>query len=693
MGDVYTATADRPFACDQCTRSFTRSENLQRHKRTRHGGVSSRTFGCARCHAQFSRSDVYKRHKSRCRAAHQPVLPEESLSEPSWVTGHEPAESLLVTAEGSWLEGRSFTNDHLPTPPPVMSPAALPAGETVATHVKAYFEHFHPSLPLLHRPTFVLSSTPKLLVNITAVMGSLYSVHRSPGGADEAERETRAQWRQEVWQNGQAELQLLAASDRKVMRKPWVLQAWLLSIIYGLYTGETRSFETARHNLRTLVDIVRELGLSHESITTAGTPSWIMPPMETNVPGEDSQTLYSRWMSYISIESVRLALYTMVFLDSHAFAATNARPLMSPLEFGWDLPFPSSLWEAQNASVWLQRVTEHFGASGSTLAGNLPYAPRGLATASLSIATQQLMTDSPGPELLAALVASPFALLCVLSNLGVLVRDFTRSYYQMPPSLPDPSAFHILTQSQNKQIHVAVRCIRQIVHDQAYTRDSPHYLLWRSVEVLAAAIRVDLCRPDQMLVGGIVDHSLLAGLATSTQLALGSYVTVRRSVPLLSRQSNRDEDLLAVLHDLTAALARIAGEDREQAFGEAPWVTVTSYHLLLCIWRALRGACRDIHQHLDTFDELPRPAESCMLIFNTLLEAVLFALGLETGRLDRDPRLWSVDPAGFSSLLDDAEPFFEDLLQSFCKHRPLWGIGPALGILLDDILATGSTGA
>lgn len=114
-------------------------------------------------------------------------------------------------------------------------------------------------------------------------------------------------------------------------------------------------------------------------------------------------------MSYINVESTRVLLYTLFFLDSQTFTSCNARPLMSPMEFGWELPFPSSLWEAKNSQVWLQRVNEHFGYSTITMATDLLHGPRGPATTSLSIATQQLMTEAPSSELLAALEASPFA--------------------------------------------------------------------------------------------------------------------------------------------------------------------------------------------------------------------------------------------------------------------------------------------
>ncbi|KAJ5350718.1 hypothetical protein N7541_008445, partial [Penicillium brevicompactum] len=50
----------RPFPCDQCSKLFTRSENLQRHKRARHSGPSRKNFTCSRCHAQFSRRSCFR---------------------------------------------------------------------------------------------------------------------------------------------------------------------------------------------------------------------------------------------------------------------------------------------------------------------------------------------------------------------------------------------------------------------------------------------------------------------------------------------------------------------------------------------------------------------------------------------------------------------------------------------------------
>ncbi|KAJ5175682.1 uncharacterized protein N7482_001559, partial [Penicillium canariense] len=481
------------------------------------------------------------------------------------------------------------------------------------------------------------------------------------------------------------------SSDGIEIRQPWVMQAWLLYIIYGVYTSEAAQFQTAKQMLRQIIDAVREIGLSQQGIAMPDSQSWLYGA-DYNVLGDQSQTLYARWTSYISAESMRLSLYALVFLDSHTCLPCNSRPIMSGMELGWELPFPLNLWEAKTSEIWLRRFNENFGLSAFTFSSDVLYQPRGLATASLAIATQQLMTEAPDSELLAALEASPFAAFCLLANLDALVRDFTRCYYQMPPSSSDPNPFHILTQNQTKRIHLAIREIAKIVKDQAYTGDSPHFFLWRTNELFISSLKISLCRPDQLLIGGIVENSLIAGMATSTHLTQGNLVAIRRSAPSVPHHVGGNEGILALLSDLSGVLSSIFGEEQEKMIHEAPWATVASYGVLVCIWGALKRANTDIRHHMDTFNELPKTFEPCMLIFNTLMESVLLSSGEHEG-VARDPRLWSRDREAFASLLDESEPLLTNLIKTFCKQRYVWGIGPSMLAVLDEIPGAGSTSA
>jgi hypothetical protein len=213
-----------------------------------------------------------------------------------------------------------------------------------------------------------------------------------------------------------------------------------------------------------------------------------------------------------------------------------------------------------------------------------------------------------------------------------------------------------------------------------------------AIELITCSIKVSLCRPDNLLIGGIVDNSLIAGLATATHLTLGSYVAVRRSATALLQQTSGEDAMLPILNDLTGTLSNIAGEDREFAFREAPWVTATGYGILLTIWRALRRAISDIRRNLDSFNELPKTSEPCMFISNTIMEPILNH-NTKNETADRDPRLWSRDRNAFASLLDESEALFIRLVQGVCKDRPVWGIGPSMATVLEEIMAAGQTTA
>ncbi|KAI9471261.1 hypothetical protein BX667DRAFT_472151, partial [Coemansia mojavensis] len=53
------ATADKPYACDQCELTFSRQHNLKSHALTH---STERPFACAVCQTQFRRQHDLKRH-------------------------------------------------------------------------------------------------------------------------------------------------------------------------------------------------------------------------------------------------------------------------------------------------------------------------------------------------------------------------------------------------------------------------------------------------------------------------------------------------------------------------------------------------------------------------------------------------------------------------------------------------------
>ena len=72
-----------------------------------------------------------------------------------------------------------------------------------SSHTASYFSHFHPFLPILHRPTFRLSTAPSLVVSIVVAIGITYTPsHASSSGTDD-----HAISSNKLWEDGAAKLQ------------------------------------------------------------------------------------------------------------------------------------------------------------------------------------------------------------------------------------------------------------------------------------------------------------------------------------------------------------------------------------------------------------------------------------------------------------------------------------------------------
>ncbi|KAK7408215.1 hypothetical protein QQX98_009624 [Neonectria punicea] len=679
----------RPFSCSECSQTFTRNENLERHRRSRHGDDSRRPFECLFCQTRFSRRDVCKRHTRRCsgrigqnsasttstdrvdddqgvvdNGASPPTPPIPSFSPIAVVEA--AASTQAPPTEGSPAED--------PRPPASALPEPAPPIENMpfqAVHIAAYFEYFHPSFPLLHRPT-IGDETPRLLRNIIIAIGSLYTAQTFT----ENDAATCLKWSQGLWDTGRKELSRLVGADWRELRRTWIMQAWLLHIIYGAYMGGAARYGKAKTMLRSLVDAAQDLGLLRQTVATSASRVWIKAGSGASLAG-DAQALHESWMLYVNEESMKLSMYTLLFLDFHILAPCNVRPLISPIELDWELPLPRALWESDTALLWLERLKgESQFASLLELDESLGFPS--FASASLTLATQSVMSEVASPSLLTALSASPIATLFVLTNVDSFVRDLTRCYYQFPPGLADPSAFHIFSQSQNKQISAALRHILGVVASRDTTFDDSDRPIWATIERMALSIKIALYKPDDLLIGGIVDSSVTAGLATATHLTLGLYAGARRGQQSLPRPISGDDAVLVILDEAMDSLSSICRTDRQAALHEAPWATVASYRILLAIWRSLRWAAGEVRTRQQSQPHVKRRYEASLVIFNSIMEVVWPQQG---------PELYNA--TGLFASPEEGEGYFTKVVLQFWKERNVWAVGSCMATVLDEAISVG----
>lgn len=298
------------------------------------------------------------------------------------------------------------------------------------------------------------------------------------------------------------------------------------------------------------------------------------------------------WSTFASQESFRLSIYTLFFIDLQIASNCNTRPFLSPTESNWDLPPAKDIWESPSADEWLDLVQEAIQ-KGSLPSPILSVYEGQLADGlSVTQVTQSLLTGKPSPRLLKHLSACPFAAVCVIANLDSLVRDFSTCYYRMPSVLPDPSAYHVLSPTQNRSINAAVNSILDLFEKES----SASTQMMRLICLSSWAARLSLCEPDGLLVSGIADTTLAAGLATSAHLVLGSGIATRRAVASTRRRFGEDSSMIA-WDDLLKSLPVIIKSTADQTVHEAPWMTTLNYRILLLLWRTVRRAITELEQN------------------------------------------------------------------------------------------------
>lgn len=384
-------------------------------------------------------------------------------------------------------------------------------------------------------------------------------------------------------------------------------------------------------------------------------------------------------------------MYTLLFLDFHLSAPCNARMLTSSLDLDWELPFSIALWEADTAETWSgclsqePRVQAFLGAED----GAEPPCP---STRSLALATQSLMTATPSPDLMVALATSPMATLFVLTNIDAFVRDFTRCYYQMPPTPADPSAFHIFTQSQNKQVIAALRHISRVIPDRNSVDESSgssnsYRPIWRAIECTCLAVKIALYKPDDLLIGGIVDSTVVAGLATATHLTLGRYSGTRRSLEALMQNKTGDDAVIMVLDEAMALLSLILSSDTRDAQREPPWATMASYRIVLAIWRSLRWAASEVRAR-SAQGQGRRRFETHAVIFHAIMDVAMEETAVPQVSSDHNG---AEQLGGLDALLDASpelgEACYAKAVLEFWRKRSVWPIGASMATVLEEIVS------
>ncbi|OJD32512.1 early growth response protein 1 (egr-1) [Diplodia corticola] len=589
-------------------------------------------------------------------------------------------------------------------------------------HCEAFFRKFHPTMPIMHEPTFEVAKAPKPLLTAVRCIGSLY------GSA-----ESRFAASRKFFEDGYYELEEYTREDRSRFQETWVLQAYVLLETYGIYICDDSLLSKAQNIHQTLVSAIRELQMTHDGhASRLGSPA--SPSPVSALSENDAGTLQKRWLDFIREESRKRSIYSIYLLDSQLSIACNLRPQISALEIKYALPSADDLWSAPTPTAWHRTRTHHFTSfnerddafaadEAKPSEGSLHGSTQDLlllAHNSASSPPEHPTPDDATATPLRLLWYSPFAALVLVTQLHMTARELTHAscLLSRPASAgasAGPGAAHrhrgqrplsILTEAQHGQISQALRSIAELVPPPppapartatgtrgdaaaAGGRDAtaatptnggggsggggvagPFEALWHSVHVALHHTSMTLSHPDALLVTGIVEPNLPAAIATAGHLA-------RPRGRKANRDVYEDRDVFRILRDLEGGLGRLLGggeEGQERERGENPFVTLLAFKICLVGWRIVRLTMGEAAGKGGRGEGLARYNPS-----RFVLQSIMAAIGKEDG-------LDGAGEGGDGGDVLEAEVVYLRWVREALMKRSVWPVGRWEAAIVEEAL-------
>ncbi|KAE8164337.1 hypothetical protein BDV40DRAFT_298596 [Aspergillus tamarii] len=151
------------------------------------------------------------------------------------------------------------------------------------------------------------------------------------------------------------QLPVVFESDNTTINNLELLQAYMLCLETGLWSGNNRKMEICESSRLPLVTILRRRGLFHHSA---------YPPVLIGL--EDiSDNLDSKWHSWVRQESFKRLVYNLLQHDAQLSMVLFTNPLLSYGEISLSIPCSRDLWIASSAQKWKELYCGRF-TTGST---------------------------------------------------------------------------------------------------------------------------------------------------------------------------------------------------------------------------------------------------------------------------------------------------------------------------------------
>lgn len=227
------------------------------------------------------------------------------------------------------------------------------------TYIGSYWIHFHPQMPILHRPTFNAASCPDLL--LMAIMSLGASCLEKSYGLDV----TRACSQLSNFLAWHIRWEIFMDADFRPPAKLWIFQALLLLEIFEKMYSTRPLHERAHIHHATTITLMRR-GSSLIGRSAMDSPPSVKDGKSGGVNGthtSGANTADEWWNHWITNEATRRAAFAAFVMDSIHATMFGHSAVMVAHEMRLPLPCDEALWSATSSSE-VGRVEASLHANG-----------------------------------------------------------------------------------------------------------------------------------------------------------------------------------------------------------------------------------------------------------------------------------------------------------------------------------------
>jgi transcription factor-like protein len=229
------------------------------------------------------------------------------------------------------------------------------------TYIGSYWVHFHPQMPILHKPTFEANKCPELLLIAIIALGASCLEKKRHGfevTQSCSELSNFLAWHLR-WE-------IFMAKDSRPAAKLWVFQALLLLEIFEkMYSSRPLHERAHIHHATTLTLMRRGSSLIGRS-SVESPPPGLSSSRHGSVNGGSSAYTYTAdewWNQWIHSEATRRAAFAAFVMDSIHATMFGHSAVMVAHEMRLPLPCDEALWSA-TSSAEIGRVEQSLAQHG-----------------------------------------------------------------------------------------------------------------------------------------------------------------------------------------------------------------------------------------------------------------------------------------------------------------------------------------